>query len=477
MALVSTIYKIYKNDILMKKILLGFMLMLSLQAFAQQKPNIVYILADDMGWKDAGFMGSDLYETPHLDALAKEGMVFTSAYAGAGNCAPSRACFISGQYTPRHGVYAVGNTKRGPIKDMRLEPIPNTESLAPSVYTVAEALRDAGYKTAIFGKWHLGRSEGTLPKDQGFEVDGSFDPPKEDDFISTNDPKGIYRITEGACSFMEKNRDKPFFIYVAHHATHMSIQAREEMLEKFKNKQGKLQKNSRYAAMNAHLDDGVGILLQKIKDLGLEKNTLVIFTSDNGGLPQSPQYPLRGYKGMYYEGGIRVPFIARWPGVITPGSTQATPIINVDMFPTFLEAAGVHVKSDKILDGKSLISLFRGKNDLTDRSILWHFPGYLDKPNPGSRDKIFRSRPVSTLRKGDWKLLLFHEEWVLDGGRQKLATNNAVELYNIKEDISEKNNLAASNPKKRDEMLDELLRVMKASGATMPDQRNPKYKP
>lgn len=460
----------------MRQALLIIAALLSLHAMAQRKPNIVYILADDMGWKDAGFMGSDLYETPNLDALAKQGMVFTNAYAGAGNCAPSRACFVSGQYTPRHGVYAVGNTKRGPVPKMRLEPIPNSEQLAPSVYTIAEALRDAGYKTAIFGKWHLGRVAGTLPKDQGFDVDGSFDPPKEEDFIKTNDPKGIYHITDEACKFMEENKNRPFFIYVSHHATHMSIQARQEMLVKFQGKEGKLHKNTRFAAMNAHLDDGVGILLKKIKELGLEENTLVVFTSDNGGLPQSPQHPLRGYKGMYYEGGIRVPFIARWPGVIKPGTKQEIPIINVDMFPTFLELAGGKLPSDKVLDGKSIVSLFQGKSDLAERPILWHFPGYLDKPNPGSRDKVFRSRAVSTIRKGDWKLLLYHEEWVLDGGKEKLPNNNAVELYNLKEDISEKKNLAASHPKKRDEMLNELLNLMKETGATMPTERNPQYK-
>ncbi|MCH5598239.1 sulfatase [Niabella ginsengisoli] len=311
----------------MKKIIYILLLFIAITSNAQQKPNIVYILADDMGWKDAGFTGSDFYLTPNLDKLAKQGMVFTNAYAAAGNCAPSRACFVSGQYTPRHGVYAVTSTKRGPVKQMRLEPIPNSEEVAPSVYTIAEGLHDAGYRTAIFGKWHLGKRAGTLPGDQGFDVDGSFNPPDDKDFQETNDPKGIYRITNGACEFMEKNKDHPFFIYVSHHATHMSIQARKEMLDKFNDKAGKLQKNKRFAAMNTQMDDGIGILLQKIKDLGIEDNTLIIFTSDNGGLPQSPQAPLRGYKGMYYEGGIRVPFIARWPKTIKAGTVQNTPII------------------------------------------------------------------------------------------------------------------------------------------------------
>ncbi|HYH56448.1 MAG TPA: sulfatase-like hydrolase/transferase, partial [Anseongella sp.] len=262
---------------------------------------------------------------------------------------------------------------------------------------------------------------------------------------------------------------------VAHHATHMMIQARDDRYAMFEGKKGTYQQNGRFAAMNNQLDDGIGILLQKIRDLGLEKNTIVIFTSDNGGLPQSPQNPLRGFKGMYYEGGIRVPFVARWPGVIQAGSVERTPVINADIFPTLLEIAGGTRPDDKILDGKSLVRLFKGESDLAHRPVFWHFPGYLNKPDPGARDHVFRTRPVSAIRKGDWKLLLYHEEWVLDGGRDKSAVNNAVELYNLKENIGESKNLAHANPEKRDEMLDELLRKMKESRAAMPSQKNPLY--
>jgi arylsulfatase A-like enzyme len=178
---------------------------------------------------------------------------------------------------------------------------------------------------------------------------------------------------------------------------------------------------------------------------------------------------------MYYEGGIRVPFIACWPGTIKPGTVQATPIINVDMFATFMDVSKKAVPSDKILDGKSLVSLFKQEKELEPRAIFWHFPGYLDKPNPGSRDDVFRSRAVSTIRKGDWKLLLFHEEWVLDGGRAKVAQNNSVELYNLKTDLSETKNLANTDTRKRDEMLEELLKMMKHTGATMPTEKNPLY--
>lgn len=434
-----------------------------------KKPNIVLIFIDDMGWKDAGFSGSDFYQTPNINALAKQGMIFTNAYASAGNCAPSRACLISGQYTPRHGIYAVGSTLRGPENKMRLKPIANTEDLQPSVYTISEALRDAGYKTAIFGKWHLGKEEKVLPGNQGFDVDDTFNPPSEEDFKSTKDPKGIYRITAGATKFMEENRDRPFFLYIAHHATHMAIQANDDMYAKFKGKAGQYQKHERYAAMNAQMDDGVGLVLKKIKDLGIENNTLIIFTSDNGGLPQSPQDPLRGFKGMYYEGGIRVPFIAKWPQVIKPGTINHTPVINVDLFPTFLEAAATPKASDKILDGESLVKLFKGGNTMNRETIFWHFPGYLNSADPGSRDQDFRTRPVTAIRKGDWKLLLYHEEWKLDGGK------NSVELYNLKDDLGEKRNLSNLNPLKREELLQDLFKKIKETGATIPDQKNPLY--
>ena len=453
-----------------------FLAVNSIPATAQvDKPNIVLILIDDMGYKDAGFTGSDFYQTPNINALSKEGMIFTNAYAAAGNCAPSRACLISGQYTPRHGIYAVGSTLRGPLNKMRLEPIPNKQELRPDIYTIAEAMRDGGYKTGMFGKWHLGNSPDVSPNSQGFDVTDSFEPPSSKYFEDTNDPKGIYRITSGASKFMEENKNKPFFLYVAHHATHMMIQARKEMYDKFKDKEGKYQKNKNYAAMNAQVDDGVGLLLKKIKDLGIEKNTLVIFTTDNGGLPQSPQDPLRGFKGMYYEGGIRVPFIAKWPGKIKAGTVNNTPVINLDLFPTFLDAANIKKPVDKILDGESIKPLFAGGDKLKRDILFWHFPGYLDNANDGSRDQDFRTRPVTTIRKGDWKLLLYHEEWSLGGGKSQIASNNSLELYNLKDDLSEKNNLANTNTAKRDELLNDLLAKLKFTGGTIPSVPNSSY--
>jgi len=453
--------------------------LLSLSAKAQNaKPNIVVILIDDMGYKDAGFTGSDFYETPNINALAKQGMVFNNAYAGAGNCAPSRACLISGQYTPRHGVYAVSSTDRGPKDKMRLIPVPNNRELAPSNFTIAEAMKLNGYVTGMFGKWHLGNKEGVMPHNQGFDVDGNLPTQSNKEFKATNDPKSIYAITNGACKFLEDNRNKPFFLYVAHHATHMMIQARKEMYDRFKDKPaGKYQSNRQYAAMNAQMDDGVGILLKKIKDLGLEKNTLVIFTSDNGGLPQSPQNPLRSFKGTYYEGGIKEPFIARWPGVIKPGTTCDQTIINQDLYPTFVQLAGGKLPADKVLDGQSIVDMFKGKKVANRKPKFWYFPGYLDHLYPGGRDSIFRTRPVTAMRKGDWKILLYHEEWLLDGGMNKIATNNAVEIYNLKNDIGEQHNLANVDTAKRNELIKDVLAWHKQVKAILPVKPNPKYKP
>lgn len=469
------------NKLRMAGLLLGCSVLLSLSVFAQnaRQPNIVLVLADDLGWKDVGYQGSDFYETPNIDRLAKAGMVFTQAYAGAGNCAPSRAVLLSGQYGPRHGVYAVDSTDRGPKNLMRMIPIPNKSGLAPAQVTMAEALKAAGYATGIFGKWHLGGKDGATPEAQGFDV--YFDsrkPNPNQRRDEPEDPKGIYSLTRAAVSFIEQNKDKPFFAYVAQHAIHSALEARPASLAKFKAKQpGAQHKNALYAACLYDLDDGVGLLLNKLKELGLDKNTLFIFTSDNGGTQQSSQEPLRGNKGCYYEGGIREPFIAYWPGVIKAGATNTTPIHNVDFYPTFLAAAGVKIPANKTLDGESLLPLFKGTGKLKRQAIFWHFPGYLDDPVMRGRDPVFRSRPVSTIRKGDWKLHLYHEEWQLDGGRAKLDTNNAVELYNLAADIGERNNLTNNNKAKRDELLGDLLQWFKAVSAPLPTDRNSAYAP
>jgi arylsulfatase A-like enzyme len=437
---------------------------------AATRPNLLLIYADDLGWKDVGYQGTDFYETPNIDRLAQEGMVFTQAYAGAGNCAPSRACLLSGQYTPRHGVYAVDDTQRGPKHLMRMIPIPNRSGLPRSTVTLADALKAAGYATGIFGKWHLGGKDGATPKEQGFDV--VFDsrtPNPNARRDQPDDPKGIYSLTREAVSFIEQNQNRPFFAFVSHHAIHTALEARPSSLAKFQAKSpGQQHHHPLYAACLYDLDDGVGLLLEKLKQLGLERNTLVVFTSDNGGTQQSSQEPLRGSKGGYYEGGIREPFIVRWPGVVKAGTRSTVPVHQADFYPTFLAAAGADLPSGDGLDGESLLPLLKGNGALQRKAIFWHFPGYLDNPVIRGRDPVFRTRPVSVIRKGEWKLHLYHEEWQLDGGRQKIATNRAV---------GERHDLAGTQRRKRDELLDDLLVWLQSVNAPLPVERNPAYAP
>lgn len=439
-----------------------------------EKPNVVLIFADDLGWQEPGFAGSDYCETPHLDQLAADGMVFRHAYSSAGNCQPSRACMLSGQYTPRHDVYAVGSTKRGPVELMRLLPIPNKGSLPLTTVTMGEAMKAAGYVTGLFGKCHLKDTQDGKSERAGFDVVKVSQHGLNSD--DPADPKGIFSITDAACAFMETNRERPFFAYVSHYAVHSRLQGRPETLEQFKDKSpGELgHGDPLFAACLRDLDTGIGQIREKLKELGVEKNTLIVFTSDNGGT-HVPQEPLRGRKGCYYEGGIRVPMIAHWPGVVRPGSTCDVPVLNVDFFPTFLEVADAE-RPDSPLDGASLVPLFQGASKLKREAIFWHFPGYLNGPVPRGRDPVFRTRPVSVIRKGEWKLHLYHEEWQLDGGRERIARSSAAELYHIATDPGETKNLAASDTQKRDELLDALLAWMQAASAKLPSQPNPKWK-
>ncbi|MBI5690308.1 MAG: sulfatase [Verrucomicrobia bacterium] len=464
-------------------LLLSLLAATSSAAAADRRPNLLLIFADDLGWKDVGWQGTDFYETPNLDALARQGMVFSNAYAAAGNCAPSRACLLSGTYTPRHHVYAVQSTDRGPKESMRLVPIPNRSGLARDNVTLADALQAAGYATGIFGKWHLDGPEGAEPGEQGFDTvhqsHHTWGDVREQD---PENPKGIFSLTQGALAFIEKNRDRPFFVYLPHYAIHTGLQARASTLARFQKKAPGIQhSHALYAACLYDLDAGIGMLLARLAELGLDRNTLVVFTSDNGGTQQSSQEPLRGNKGGYYEGGIREPFLARWPGVIAPSSRCDVPVINVDLYPTFLAAAGAPVPAGKVLDGVSLLPLFRGGSSLPRSAIFWHFPGYLNEPVTRGRELDvrtgFRSRPVSVIRKGDWKLHLFHEEWQLDGGRANLAANHAVELYHLATDIGEHHDLANKEVARRDELLTDLLAWIQSTQALLPTARNPAYNP
>jgi arylsulfatase A-like enzyme len=449
--------------------------LIAIAALAEQ-PNIVLIYADDLGYRDVGYQSDGVFKTPVLDQLTTEGMVFTDAYTNAANCQPARACLLSGNYTPRHHVFAVNSTNRGPKQKMRLIPIPNRDGLAEADETIADALKAAGYATGHFGKWHLYQKNGkggggALPSKQGFDV--TYDSFGEGELPEgakgnkkgpTSDPKGVFDLSNKACEFMEANQSKPFFVYLAHHAPHGPHQARESTRKKI---------SDIYKGCIYDLDASVGRVLDKIKELGIEKKTLLIFTSDNGGA--KTQEPLRGNKGSYYEGGIREPMIAYWPGVIQAGTTCSEPVMQADFYPTFLDAAGATV--GKTLDGESLMPLFKQADSLTRKSIFWHMPGYLDKPVTRGRDSTFRTRPVSIIRKGRWKLHLYLEEWILDGGAGTIATNNAIELYDLESDRGEHKNLANENPEMRDSLVKELIAWHGTAEAPIPNKPNPDYSP
>ena len=441
------------------------------------KPNIVFILIDDMGWKDVGFMGSDYYETPNIDKLAKGGMIFQQAYANAANCAPTRACLLSGQYTPRHGVFTVAGSDRGKSKDRRVIPVENNQTLALEHVTIAEALQAAGYESAAIGKWHVGNT----PQQQGFAVGMErYDIGYKRGHFTDEGEYLTDRLTEEAVKFIRENKDTPFFLYLAHHAVHTPIEAKEEKTEKYTNKEGEeCHNNAKYAAMIESVDESVAGINKALEELGLSNNTLLVFFSDNGGHGTfTCQKPLRGGKGMYYEGGIREPMFAYWPEKIAAGSSCNEAIISTDFYPTFLELAGAPAPENYILDGKSIVPLLEGKERLGREAIFWHFPAYLEAYaglKEDSRDRSFRTRPVRVIRKGDYKLLQFHEEWLLDGGFENLENNNAVELYNLKLDPGETMNLAVHEVNKRDELLQDLLTWQKQTRAPLPTKANPEY--
>lgn len=440
------------------------------------RPNIVLIVVDDLGWKDLGFMGSNYYETPHLDRLASEGMVFMQGYASAANCAPSRACLISGQQTPRHRIYTVANPARGESRARKIIPAPNNEVLPDTVYSLAEMLSDNGYVTGIFGKWHLGRD----PKTQGFHVNAGgshrgnpgpkgYFSPYNVDFLEDG-PEGEYltdRLTDVAIRFVKDNRQDPFFLYLPFYAVHTPIMGKENLVKKFEDKEGSGgQDRPDYAAMVAAVDENVGRLLAEVERSGLKENTLVIFTSDNGGIRDiSYQDPLRAGKGSYYEGGIRVPLVVSWPGKIAAGSRCDVPVTNLDFYPTIQTVVNAKQRSG-LLDGRDISPLLYGKK-FPERALFWHFPFYLQAYNPaedGGRDPLFRTRPGSVVRQGNWKL----HEYFEDGG---------LELYNLDKDVGEKNNLAEKNPRKVKELHRLLVAWRERNSAPVPRTPNPEYDP
>jgi len=470
-------YKLFNlNKFFLVIIIVNFIACNSIQkkkSETTKKPNIVFILVDDLGWADTGFMGNPVYETPNIDKLSKEGVAFTNAYAPAANCAPSRACMISGKNTPRHGIYTVGSSERGKSANRKIIPTPNTETLADDFITIAEALKKNGYTSASIGKWHIGDD----PKTQGFDINigGShaghpasyFSPYKNKALQDGKDGEYLTdRLTNEAINFMSTNKEKPFFLYLPYFTVHTPLQGKKEKVTKYTSKiKGDDRFNAKYGAMVESMDENVGKLLNSLEELKIADNTIIIFFSDNGGLASvSSQFPLRGGKGSYYEGGIRVPCIIKWPSKIEEPKTTDIPITGLDIFPTLMDV--VHDKSEYDLDGISLLPFLTENRNIEERALFWHFPIYLESVNPKkeeARDPLFRTRPGSVIRKGKWKL----HEYFEDG---------EFELYNLETDLREQVNLANENPEKVKELYEELNNWRLKTNAPVPKELNGEYK-
>jgi arylsulfatase A-like enzyme len=416
----------------------------TLAAENNTNPNIVYILVDDMGWKDASCYGQNAWETPHIDKLASQGCRFTDAYAQP-LCSPTRSSLLTGKHCARLMITDWLPGFRFPKTSNLVAPKQNKNVPLEEV-TIAEVLQEAGYTTGLVGKWHIGHD----PAEQGFDeviLKSDTGCPrfnKEGRFMT--DIKG-----DAAIDFINRNKENPFFLYLSFNAVHLMLAASPEKIAKHPNAP-----NPTYAGMLEHVDDNVGRVLNTIHDLGMDDKTIVIFYSDNGAVTRcnfkpllyTMNQPLRGNKGSVYEGGIRVPLIVRWPGVTQAGSTSDAQITSMDFYPTLLEMANLPLRPEQHLDGISFSGVFSGK-PLDRKSLHWHFPHH---------SRHLMGFPSGAIRTGDWKLI----EWFED---------DKIELYNLKEDLGEQNNIAGNFPKKKKELLDDLRQWRKEVDAQMPARK------
>ena len=449
---------------------------LSFNKQSREKPNIILIVADDLGWTDLSYMGSKYYETPNIDKLSQSGITFFNGYASSANCAPSRATMMSGKYHPSHGIYTVSPSARGLDITRKIIPVKNTENLDLEFFTIAEMLKNEGYINAHVGKWHLGE-KGNYPMDQGFDVNiggwesggpkgGYFSPYSNPNL--ENGPEGEYltdRLTNEAINFIDNNKEERFFLHLAYYSVHTPIQSKREYSNYFKNKSSDENHNRPdYAGMIRSLDENIGKVLAKIEELNLSEETLIIFTSDNGGIRSiSNQNPLRAGKGSYYEGGIRVPMIFSWKGKLETNKKSFERISNIDFYPTIKNIIG-HKNKNLKLDGLDLNPIFRGKK-LKERALFFHFPVYLEAYNvqkDDGKDPLFRTRPGSVIIKGDWKLHHYFED-------------NELELYNLSDDMSESKNLSKINKEITTRLYNDLDVWRTSNNAPIPSDKNPKY--
>ncbi|SHJ22586.1 sulfatase [Pseudozobellia thermophila] len=450
-----------------------------------QPPNIVFILADDLGWADLPLYGNRFNEAPNITALARQGMVFENAYAANPVCSPSRASIQTGQYPARIGIndFLPGHWR--PYEKLKV-PMNKTQFLPLSYETIGETLKRAGYTTGYFGKWHLGRTEKHHPKNQGYDTSvvhrgGKFFNYNDDMAPTTEFPDDKIlseALTDMGVDFIETNRNKPFFLFLAHYDVHVQLDAHNDQIEKFmkKPKVEGYPSNAVYAAMVQNIDISVGRIMTKLEALGLDDDTIIVFFSDNGGLVSrfdeipllaqskltyyegdSLQYiassnkPLRAEKGTVYEGGIREPLIVKWPGTVKKGSRSEAIVCGIDLFPTFAQMAKAELPKNQVVDGKSFVPQLRGAEEGQDRTVFWHYPVY------------HHSEPASAVRQGDWKLIHFMDD-------------DRLELYHLGNDIGETRNLADSETEKRDELYHLLSQWRKQVKAAMPTD-NPDFDP
>lgn len=476
-------------------LLLLLLLLVSCQKqTSKQAPNVIFILIDDLGWSDLSCYGSTFYETPNIDQLAQEGVRFTDAYAACPVCSPTRASILTGKHPARLQI-----TDWIPGSDPKNRPLLGAQDLNElplSEITFAERLQTEGYQTAFLGKWHLGDTS-YLPQDQGFHLNkGGHDAGQPATyFYPYENPKRAHlnvpglqngqadeyltdRLTEESLAFIQANKTEPFLLYLAHYAVHTPIEAKAALVEKYTTKleqsapqegldyiperdsrSRKNQDNPTYAAMLQSVDESINQIQAKLKELGLDQNTILIFTSDNGGLSTLPRQgsgptsslPLRAGKGWLYEGGIRVPLIVKWPKKIKAGEQSNLPVTSTDFYPTILEMLGLPLLPEQHADGRSIATHLSGQTALEEQPLFWHFPHYHGSGN----------RPSAAIRQGDYKLIKWYE-------------TDSLELYNLATDLAEQYNLVDSLPDKTKELHQTLLGWQKDIGATMPI-KNPNY--
>ena len=455
------------------------------------RPNVVFILADDLGYHDLSCMGSTFYETPHIDRIANEGMVFTNGYATCQVCSPSRASIMSGKVPARHGITdwigaKTGENWRKAGRFNKLLPPENVANLPAEYVVLPEAMKEAGYKTFFAGKWHLG-SEGSWPTDHGFDINkggwdvgsprgGFFAPWENPNLLHNYDGENLsLRLAHETAAFIKAHQDTAFFAYLSFYAVHAPIQTTEQKWAKYRDKAEEMgiaksgfemgyflpirqvQDNPVYAGLLETMDDAVGIVLNTLDELGLAENTIVVFTSDNGGVSAGDAFatsnlPLRGGKGYQYEGGIREPYFIKAPMLNIAGKKDDTPVTGADFYPTLLDLVGADQKPEEHLDGMSLVPIMQGQS-LPERPLVWHYPHY---GNQGGR-------PSGIIRKGDWKLIHYYED-------------KSEVLYNLQSDVEEQVDLAPQQPDKVKDLSNELFAFLEEAGALFPTP-DPAYDP